>query len=256
MLSVTMSKGMVTLLGTAAVSVVSVLVLTVTGVFDKDAGSTDVAGKAVESPAADEQGSIDWYQPRESATVRDAARQPAGAATSAGTQSMTSDEADVAGGAQPASPARADGPMSPAAQQPDGGSTQQPDSASTQQPGGGSKKPGGGAEPGTFEISGSVAGLYPGGTRPLALKLENTSSQSMKVTDLSVAAAASNRVGCDASNIIEPSYRDAAGSSDDIVVTAHGEKTVTLQMRMVADPAEACKSATWVLTYSGRAVKA
>lgn len=128
---------------------------------------------------------------------------------------------------------------------------------------GGGSNPGGGntgggtAKNGTFEIKGNAGGLYPGAQLSLELKLENASNTAIRITSLQVAAAHSDRAGCDKANLVTPTFvDDPQSSSDDIVVPRNGEATTTVTIGMVANPSNSCQNATWDLTYTGQAVKA
>ena len=123
--------------------------------------------------------------------------------------------------------------------------------------GGGSGGGSGSAQNGSFEITGDVAGLYPGAELPLALKLENSSNNAIRVTRIQVQAASSDRAGCDSANIVTPAFADDPQTrNDDVVIPGNGETTATLTIGMVGDPSESCKNASWNLTYTGQAVKA
>ena len=109
---------------------------------------------------------------------------------------------------------------------------------------------GGGVATDTFEISGAVAGLYPGAARPLTLTLDNPAVFAVRVTELSVSAVNSDQPGCTMQNLVLPD------SAVDVLVPGGSSVTHTLYVGLIADADNLCQGATWVLTYRGSAVQA
>lgn len=99
-----------------------------------------------------------------------------------------------------------------------------------------------------FTISGSVTGLYPGGTRPLALAVDNPNPQAIRVETLTVRVADAGPQ-C-------PGTLVSAGAFTPFVVDARATGRTTIALHLAATAGNACRPATWTLTYSGTAVKA
>lgn len=100
-----------------------------------------------------------------------------------------------------------------------------------------------------FTISGQATGLYPGASRPLVLTLANGNNFPIRVTVLAVAVANAG-ASCAGTNV------RVAPLATPVVIPANGTATTTLTARMSNDPPNACKNATFGLTYSGTAEKA
>ena len=100
-----------------------------------------------------------------------------------------------------------------------------------------------------FVVSGRVEGLRPGGTRPLALTVENPNSVAIRVTSITVAAGAA-RPGCPGSSLVVPRW---TGS---LAVPRRGTASVSVDVRLPGSAPDACQGAVWPLTYGGTAVKA
>ena len=99
-----------------------------------------------------------------------------------------------------------------------------------------------------YTISGSATGLYPGAAKPLPLTFANQNNFPIKVDTFSVAISAPS-ASCAASNIrVDP--------LPSVVIPANGTTTQTVLVRMSNDSPNACKNATFGLTYTGTAVKA
>ena len=109
---------------------------------------------------------------------------------------------------------------------------------------------GGGVQTGTFEISGSVDGLFPGASRPLELTFDNPATFAIRVTQLEVVAANSDDPNCTKNNLETP-----AGAID-VLVPGNASATHTAFVAMANDPHNSCQGATWTLTYTATAVKA
>jgi hypothetical protein len=100
-----------------------------------------------------------------------------------------------------------------------------------------------------FTISGQASGLYPGASRPLVLTLANGNNFAIRVTVLAVAVANAS-TACAGTNV------RVAPLATPVVVPANGTTTTTLTARMANNPPNACRNATFGLTYSGTAEKA
>jgi hypothetical protein len=100
----------------------------------------------------------------------------------------------------------------------------------------------------SFTISGSATGLYPGAMRPLALTVNNPDPQAIRVESITVQAA--NASPQCAGSVL------SVGSFTPFVVDGRATGTTTLSLSMAATAGNACRSATWTLTYTGSAVKA
>ena len=247
-------KWLVTGIAISAITVATFGVLTVAGVIGPNADETGVGGTSItarDGDAPDTPGPTDGDDVGDPASTEPASdpRQPEDSSTS---PTVTPTPASgTSGGPQPGDnnsggggPGSAPGGGGPGGGGPGGGG---PGGGNGQPPDRGTK---------TFAISGSAQGLYPGGTAPLALQLENPSAFPIRVVSLTVQAANSDKAGCSANNLVVPSYEDAAGSGDDVVVPRRGTRTHTLQVGLVATAPDACQNATWSLSYSGRAVRA
>jgi hypothetical protein len=119
---------------------------------------------------------------------------------------------------------------------------------------------------GAFTISGSLPGLlYPGGGGQLPLTVSNPYDFPLRVTGLTVTIlAGSSRPGCDGPANLQVTQSNTAGGSVSIVVPAFGSVTLPAQgatapvviMRDLPTNQDACKSATFALSYSGAGTRA
>ena len=100
-----------------------------------------------------------------------------------------------------------------------------------------------------FVVSGRVEGLRPGGTRSLALTVQNPNSVAIRVTSITVAAGTA-RPGCPGSSLVLPQW---TGS---LPVAQRGTASLSVNVRLPAGAPDACQGATWPLTYGGTAEKA
>jgi hypothetical protein len=100
-----------------------------------------------------------------------------------------------------------------------------------------------------FVVSGQVEDLRPGATRPMVLTVQNPNSVDIRVTSLTVTAAAA-AAGCPGSSLNLPQW---TGS---LVVAKRGTASLTVDVGLEPTAADACQGATWQLTYGGTAVKA
>lgn len=96
--------------------------------------------------------------------------------------------------------------------------------------------------------SGAVEGLHPGAVRPLVVRLRNENNFPVAVTDL-VVSVRSQTAGCD-SGVIQ--VEEFHGSH---LVARNGSGSLTVAARMHNDAPDACKRASFALTYSGVVVK-
>ena len=118
------------------------------------------------------------------------------------------------------------------------------------------------SEPGgmPFAISGSVSGLAPGATKVIVLGLTNPNSVPIHVTRVTVAVSAeSSKPGCSSANLV---LHQATGisSAAPVTVPAGGNVLVTtfprapkIAFRNLSSNQDACKRATFRLTYTGSA---
>lgn len=106
-----------------------------------------------------------------------------------------------------------------------------------------------GAAPiGSFSISGSVEGLYPGLTRPLTLTVTNPQHFTIVVTSLTVTVHDA-RLGCTAGNIAVSPF------TGELPVRALGSATVTLRITLTHHAPNACQGAVFPLLYSASAFR-
>lgn len=101
----------------------------------------------------------------------------------------------------------------------------------------------------TFTLSGQVAGLYPGGTRDLTVRITNPGNIALRVTTVQVTVRDASSV-CRASNLVASSYSGRA------YVGKHATVSVTVPVRMVRTAPDACQNATFPLVFHAEAVKA
>jgi hypothetical protein len=113
---------------------------------------------------------------------------------------------------------------------------------------GGEPSGGGATAPTAYEVKGSVAGLFPGARLPVAVRIENPYGFAISVRSIEVAAADAG--SCSRANV------RVDGLPAPVTVPAGGEVVTTLTVRMRNDPPDACKLASFPLTFTSRAVKA
>jgi hypothetical protein len=99
---------------------------------------------------------------------------------------------------------------------------------------------------GTFKISGTVAGLYPGLTKSLVLTVTNPQGFAIVVTSLVTKDKAAS-VSCAAS------YLAVGAFSGHLSVPAHGSAKTSVHATLSAGTPNACKGKTFPLVYSGAA---
>jgi hypothetical protein len=117
------------------------------------------------------------------------------------------------------------------------------------------------ADDASFSIRGQAAGvLYPGGaSQPIALTISNPNSFAIQLTSLQTTVAGGS-AGCPAAGNLVLTQSNATASSP-LRVTAHGSVTLPAQgisapaIRMADRPVnqDACRSATFLLSYTGSA---
>lgn len=101
---------------------------------------------------------------------------------------------------------------------------------------------------GRFSISGSVAGLYPGASLPLALTVSNPEPFTLVVTSITTSVG-SHAAACPASDANVTSFAGA------LAVPAHAEAQVVVTATLLHVAPDACQGATFAFSYSGLATK-
>jgi hypothetical protein len=113
-----------------------------------------------------------------------------------------------------------------------------------------------------FSISGSAnALLYPGApARPIVLTLTNPNSVAIYVTNLQVAVAGSSSAGCSAATNLSLTQSNASSAapvrvpaSGSVTLPAQGVSAPTIRLLNLPVNQDACKNATFSLSYSGSA---
>lgn len=108
----------------------------------------------------------------------------------------------------------------------------------------GDKPPkGGGAH---FTLSGSVDGLWPGGTMPLVVAVDNPYRFEIVLTALDVKVAAAS-AACPAPVLHIPPF------AGEVRIPARGQTTVGLVASLDAAAPDECQGAEWGLTYTASA---
>jgi len=102
--------------------------------------------------------------------------------------------------------------------------------------------------PGTFRISGSIGGLYPGDTAQLVLTVTNPQHFPIDVTSISTTVS-SPGTGCSFS------YMSVAPFSGNLTVPASGSAIVSVPVTLSHAAPDACQGATFPLRYTGLAQK-
>ena len=111
----------------------------------------------------------------------------------------------------------------------------------------------------TFQISGSIAGLYPDVVgKQLSLQLTNAANQRVTVISLTVTAAdASN--GCSGANLLFGPVGDRSARSKtfspNVAIDGRGTEPFSVDVTMASDAANSCSSSHFPLTYTGTAVQ-
>ena len=98
----------------------------------------------------------------------------------------------------------------------------------------------------TFQISGSVDGLYPGVTRMMVLTLSNRpNAGKLVVTTVDVTSVSVDKEGC------SPALVVSDGWSGRKSIPKNGTATIAVPVRMRAEAPDACQGATFTLEYTG-----
>lgn len=113
-----------------------------------------------------------------------------------------------------------------------------------------------------FVISGNVAGLYPGGSATLALRVHNPLHKSIRVDTITIISGPANS-GCPASNLAVVSGLAALNSlytitlSPPLVVPAgQSADGPAVPITLLKRAPDACQNATFLLLYGGSATAA
>jgi hypothetical protein len=98
-----------------------------------------------------------------------------------------------------------------------------------------------------------VAGLYPGATRPLTVKVTNPYPFAITIGPLTARVRSSNRPGCTgaATNLTV-----ATAGSRGLPIGTRRSKTVVLHVTMPPTVSDACQGARFALSFSARASRA
>lgn len=99
-----------------------------------------------------------------------------------------------------------------------------------------------------FTVSGEVRGLYPGAQRELLLIVGNPHNFDIRVTSLTVRVGNAGP-GCGGANVV---VTDFTGT---LVVPGNATAEQPVPVAMVADPPDACRDASFPLTFGGSAAK-
>jgi hypothetical protein len=102
---------------------------------------------------------------------------------------------------------------------------------------------------GTFRISGSVGGLYPGNTAKLVLTVTNPEAYAIVVETISTTVS-SPGAGCGASYLVVTSF------SGHLSVPAHGSASVSVPVTLGHAAPDACQGLVFPLQYTGSGSKA
>ena len=99
-----------------------------------------------------------------------------------------------------------------------------------------------------------VAGLYPGATKTLTLRVTNPYGYSIRVLPVKAAVVrTTNRAGCLG---IPANVTVSTRGVKAAVIKRKATRTVTLHVTMPKTVADACQSATFRISFKARAVKA
>lgn len=101
----------------------------------------------------------------------------------------------------------------------------------------------------SFVVSGDVAGLAPGLTRTLSVRLSNPNRAAISVEAL-VVTVGDSPTGCSGDTL------QVGALGGPVLVPAGGEAQASLPVTMAASAPSVCQDATFPLTYGGSAVKA
>ena len=98
-----------------------------------------------------------------------------------------------------------------------------------------------------------VSGLYPGASKPLSIKVKNTSGRAIKVPTLKAQLSAkTSRPGCvgTRANLL------LSWTGKAVTIPNKKTRTMALNVKMPVTVANACQGATFTITVSLRATKA
>lgn len=102
--------------------------------------------------------------------------------------------------------------------------------------------------PSTFQISGSVEGLYPGASQPLNLTLANSNPSPIRVTSVSITVHNASQA-CLGSNLEFSGFTET-------VVPPRSTAITTVLAHLKSSSAGNCQGMTWSLSYQGTAEQA
>lgn len=101
----------------------------------------------------------------------------------------------------------------------------------------------------SFVVAGDVAGLTPGVTRTLSLRLSNPNHDAISVEAI-VVTVGDSATGCSGATL------RVGPLTGPVLVPGGGEAAASVPVTMAASAPSACQGATFPLTYGGSAVKA
>ena len=120
--------------------------------------------------------------------------------------------------------------------------------AGAARPGGGDG--GGGTTTAPFELTGNVEGLWPGGSQPFMVKIENPYRFDIVVLTVAVTVGPTAPTSC-------PSSVLSVGTlPGEVLVRARGEAVIELTASLDSSAPDSCQGATWPLTYTASARRA
>lgn len=99
-----------------------------------------------------------------------------------------------------------------------------------------------------FGISGRVAGLYPGASLPLTLRIDNPNSFKIDVVSITTSIGDAS-AACLAANLTVSQF------TGDILVPAHGSASEAVVAMLQHSAPNACQGAVFPLTYNATAKK-
>jgi hypothetical protein len=100
-----------------------------------------------------------------------------------------------------------------------------------------------------FAVKGKVAGLYPGAGKPMTVVVTNRNSFAIRVTLLKAKARTSTQ-GCPPGSIKLGKFPGP------LKIGAKAKRQLVWPVQMMASTPNACQGARFVLTFSGKAVRA
>jgi hypothetical protein len=112
----------------------------------------------------------------------------------------------------------------------------------------------GNAAPKSFTITAApVTGLFPGGSRTIALTISNPENQDMRITSIVGSVTGTSSAACSASNVSIGAW---SAPSRGLVVPKKGTAPTSLQIRMDGNPPNACQNVTFTLRFTGQGAQA